>query len=259
MMQAKLLYTVVEDAFVSRFHTPEQRARNLCTRIEQLGPACIKLGQLASTVPGLIQDKTLQQQLSSRLHDRVKARPVTELLGPADMHELPNLVVHPEPLGSASIAQVHRAHWDGQEVAVKVVRPDASDSIQQSFAAIESSLSFCHSWLPSAGDVSALHNTRLLLNDACTMLQAELDMDNELSNMQSFAKCPDIIVPQPIGTHLHGRVLVMELIEAASLGTACSRLPPSQRSELAHQIAGWWLDGVLRHKVAHGDPHIPVV
>jgi predicted unusual protein kinase regulating ubiquinone biosynthesis (AarF/ABC1/UbiB family) len=167
--------------------------------------------------------------------------------------------IDPEPIGSASIAQVHRARIGPKQesVAIKVVRQHAQASIQGSFDALQSTLHWAHKWLPSASDACAPQQTQLLLEDACSMLKAELDMGTEHVNMVAFADVASSIkVPQPLSHHLGGRVLVMQLVAAPPLATVYKSLAPQVRSGLAQQMAAWWLESVVRHRLVHGDPHI---
>lgn len=266
-MQARILYTVAEDALLSWVTPSKHRYANLCHRIEQLGPAAIKLGQLMATTPGLIKDPVLQAQLSSRLHDRVRPQPFSEVLAPHKFAELNEIVAGLtltgyEPIGSASIAQVHQAQMvsNGKAVALKIVRPHAGRLIHNSFEAIQSSVKLVHRWLPSAGDDAALHHTELLLQDACSMLQAELDMAAEFGSMQQFysnaSKGSLIRVPKPLGHFLDGQVLLMEYVHSQPLAIAKACMKPATRRETAQAIAAWWLESILRHRIVHGDPHV---
>jgi ubiquinone biosynthesis protein len=265
-MQAKILYAAAEQSVLSVVSTPKRRYEHLCHRIEQLGPAAIKLGQLMATTPGLISDPDLQHQLSSRLHDRVRPQQLAQLLQQQDMDDLTEslggLAIDAAPVGSASIAQVHKAKAgpDASYVAVKVVRPSAGRLIRSSFAALTSTIKLASRWLPSADDHAAMHHTELLLQDACCMLESEVDMASECHLMQAcFDKAQQgslVDVPKPIGHHLDGRVLVMEYVPARPLAEAQTYMPTGQRRELAQQIAMWWLECVLRHRTVHGDPHV---
>lgn len=265
-MHARLAYVAAEDAILRRVLPPRQRCQNLCHRVEQLGPAAIKLGQLMATTPGLIGDPMMQDQLSSRLHDRVRPRPVAEVLPANQVAQLDELLgglaLDDMPVGSASIAQVHRARVgpSGRPVAVKVVRPHAARLIRTSFGSLHSTINLARRWLPSRDDQQAMHHTGLLLDDACAMVEAETNMAKEHQNMQL---CHDIAargslvdVPRPMGHYLDGKVLVMELVASEPLALAQAQLTGSQRRELAQQVAAWWLECVVRHSVVHGDPHV---
>ncbi|MFD1673497.1 ABC1 kinase family protein [Alicyclobacillus fodiniaquatilis] len=102
--------------------------------IEQLGPTFIKLGQVASLRADVFPSELLDEL--ARLQDEVPPVPFsavqsiveTELGQPlAEIFSVFDEV----PVGSASIGQVHRAELlGGQEVAVKVQRPDIVKKIE---------------------------------------------------------------------------------------------------------------------------------
>ena len=102
-------------------------ARAFRKRLVELGPAYIKLGQVLSTRPDLLPDSYIREL--EKLQDDVDPIPVevvketieTELGG-----RLSKLFAtfEEEPLGTASLGQVHAAELrDGRPVVVKVQRP----------------------------------------------------------------------------------------------------------------------------------------
>lgn len=98
--------------------------------LEDLGGSFVKFGQVLAVQPDLLPPGYATQLLD--LLDRVAPVPidvvlktVTTELGPAASR----LAMDPEPLATASIAQVHIAQLNGQTVAVKVQRP----GIEQQF------------------------------------------------------------------------------------------------------------------------------
>jgi ubiquinone biosynthesis protein len=100
----------------------------------ELGPAAIKFGQALATRPDLVgveAARNLQQ-----LQDNLPPAPFEEVRKAIELgleKPLDEIFsdIDPEPVGAASIAQVHRAHTtDGKLVAVKVMRPN----IEEDFA-----------------------------------------------------------------------------------------------------------------------------
>src|SRR6185436_13324902 len=102
--------------------------------LQEIGPAAIKLGQALSTRPDLVGDRAadnlsrLQDDLPPTPFPAIKAAIETAFGTPLDQLYAS---FDPVPIGSASIAQVHRAvTTEGRDVAVKVLRP----GIEQEFA-----------------------------------------------------------------------------------------------------------------------------
>lgn len=103
---------------------------------EKIGPAAVKLGQTLATRPDLVGEEAardlqrLQDSLPPLPFERIKTaienalgKPVEQLFASID----------PNPVGAASIAQVHKAvTLEGKQVAIKVLRP----GIEENLAAI---------------------------------------------------------------------------------------------------------------------------
>ena len=109
-----------------RARRQQQRARWLTTELLSLGSAFIKLGQLLSARPDILpagwvaELAALQDSVPAFSFDQVQTVLEREL-GPrcAEVIDL-----DPEPLGAASLAQVHRASLrSGRQVVLKVQRP----------------------------------------------------------------------------------------------------------------------------------------
>ncbi len=100
---------------------------------EELGPTFVKLGQLLASRPDLVPEDYVNE--FEKLHDRVQ--PLTfDVIEGVLKEEFGNTLyqkfesIDPEPLGSASIAQVHRARLaTGESVVIKVQRPGIIQTI----------------------------------------------------------------------------------------------------------------------------------
>ena len=121
-------------ARLARFGARVPRVPTYAEAFQEIGPAAIKFGQALATRPDLVGEEAihdlqlLQDSLPPAPFEAIRKaieagleRPVDELFSHID----------PEPVGAASIAQVHRAvTTDGRLVAIKVLRPN----IEEDFA-----------------------------------------------------------------------------------------------------------------------------
>lgn len=224
---------------------------------QELGPTFIKFGQILSMRPDLIPGLLILEL--KKLQDQVPAAPqgaiqtlVEKTLGrPLD-------AVFSEfdwtPLGSASLAQVHRAKLaqEGKIVAVKIQRPDIRPLIRADLdilTNIATRLNELRTY--------QLFNLPGLVEELRFSLTRELDFTREARNMMIFRKTlsyPDLmVIPEVFDDYTTPYVLTMELVE----GTRLDRLEDScfNRERLARNGAKIMLDQMLRHGFFHADPH----
>jgi ubiquinone biosynthesis protein len=103
-------------------------------RLEQLGPTYIKLGQILSLREDLLP-RAITEELSSHLLDRLPAMPTERYLQLVELElgrplETAFRWIDPKPLGSASLAQTHRARLITHEkVVIKLLKPGVRDLI----------------------------------------------------------------------------------------------------------------------------------
>ncbi|HTM94956.1 MAG TPA: AarF/UbiB family protein, partial [Croceibacterium sp.] len=113
-------------ARIARFGTIQPRTPDYARAFQAIGPAAIKLGQSLATRPDLVGEEATRNLLT--LQDSLPPDPFTSIKREIEgSFEAPLEAlfasIDPEPVGSASIAQVHRAvTTDGREVAIKVLR-----------------------------------------------------------------------------------------------------------------------------------------
>lgn len=127
---------------LKRYHiTQGIQPDKLCAILEDLGPTYVKLGQIMSMRSDMIPEKYCKQL--SRLRTDVKPLPFDVILGvlEQELGEPPEQVflqIDSRPLGSASIAQVHKAVLKtGEPVVLKVQRPGIKETMAQDIALIK--------------------------------------------------------------------------------------------------------------------------
>lgn len=125
------IYTIMQKHHFTKGFTPE----SFRSMLEGLGPSFVKIGQTLSTRSEILP-KAYCDELK-KLQARSKPLPFDEMLSAMDSiygDERKKLFaeIDPKPLGSASLAQVHKARLaDGSVVAVKIQRPGVRATMAQ--------------------------------------------------------------------------------------------------------------------------------
>lgn len=227
---------------------------------EELGPTFVKLGQLLATRPDLVPDEFVIE--FSKLHDRVlplRFETIEEVL----LQELGAdyrsriLSVDPEPLGSASIAQVHRALLvSGEEVVIKVQRPRIVETISDDLGVLYLLADLMDKYVPE----TRLFNPRGIVDEYFKTIELETNFVIEANNIRRFQKNfadePKIKIPRVNLDLTTERILVMEALQ----GMPLSQMEGfSQQRELAQEVVRTGLRAYLKmvfvDGLFHGDLH----
>ncbi|HYQ23026.1 ABC1 kinase family protein [Stenotrophomonas sp.] len=235
---------------------PEQFVSDL----EALGPTFVKLGQMLSTRPDMVPAEFATAL--ERMQENVAPIPVERIHAIVEQ-ELGTGVnklfasFDPEPLGCASIAQVHRAVLhDGRQVAVKVQKPEVAAQLRSDLEALRS-FALAADHLTQVGRRVRLRDW---LNEFAKTLMQELDYQAEAENLARFGRhlkpFRRLWVPQPLWDYCSQRVLTMELAS----GVRVDAIPEVRRTEqamdpLAAALIRGYLDQIFVHGEIHADPH----
>jgi ubiquinone biosynthesis protein len=160
----------------------------LTRALTALGPAYIKFGQILSTRPDVVGSElsTQLQYLQDKLppFDNDVARRMIEKELNIRIEDV--FSEFSEPIAAASIAQVHRARLasTGEEVAVKVLRPNIERAFRTDIDAFHFSASVIERFLPST---RRLHPTEVVEHFEAGVL-GELDLRLETASASEFAE-----------------------------------------------------------------------
>jgi ubiquinone biosynthesis protein len=236
------------------------RGKRLRLALEELGPIFIKFGQLLSTRRDLVP-LDIANELAL-LQDQVEPFPGPQALALMEqalgkpLAEFFN-TVSPEPLASASIAQVHTAQLkSGEDVVIKVVRPGIDQIIAQDVALLHSIAALVDSRVAGAKRL----RLREVVTDYEHVIVDELNLLSEAANTSQLARnfkdSPQLYVPKVYWDYCRSNVMVMERIygipvsqvdELRAAGINIKRL-----AETGLQI---FFTQVFQHSFFHADMH----
>eukprot|EP00752_Nemacystus_decipiens_P011646 g10339.t1 len=193
----------------------------------------VKTGQVLSTRVDLFPEQytsklqSLQDSVEPIPTELVKALISQELLEGEPLETLFS-AFDEEPLGSASIAQVHKAVLrDGRTVAVKVQRPAEEPKLRADVANLKAFALRFREVLPA--------DYYPVFCELERVLDSELDFRAEAQAMEKIAAGvahtvegrrakPPIVVPRPVPGLCSGRVLVMEYVQGMALNRLAEKL-----------------------------------
>jgi predicted unusual protein kinase regulating ubiquinone biosynthesis (AarF/ABC1/UbiB family) len=198
-----------------------QRASQLREILTQLGPTYIKVGQALSTRPDLIKQDFLEEliKLQDQLppFDTELAMQIIESQLKKSVEELYK-EISPRPVAAASLGQVYKARlYSGEEVAVKVQRPNLLPVITRDLYLLRWAASWIKPFLPlNLGD-----NLTVVVDEFGVKLFEEIDYQNEGRNAEKFAANflddPTVKVPLIYWRYSSQTVLTLEWIDGIKL------------------------------------------
>ena len=228
--------------------------------LEDLGPMFIKFGQILSTrrdlIPGDIADEL------ARLQDRVPpfpgeqargivekafGRPVDQVFAAFDT----------TPMASASVAQVHPARLrQGQEVVVKVLRPDIEKVIRRDVGLLYIVAGLAQRYWKDGRRLRPLEVVR----DYEKTILDELDLIREAANASQLRRnwegSPLLYVPEVYWDYTKRNVMVMERIYGTPVGdVAALKAQGISMRQLGEQGVEIFFTQVFRDNFFHADMH----
>jgi len=242
---------------VARFGLRMPSQVDYAAAMQEIGPAAIKLGQALATRPDLVGTAAaanllqLQDDLPPAPFAAIKAAIESGLGGQIEQFFTS---VDPEPVGAASIAQVHQAvTTDGRKVAVKVLRPGIEDEFARAIDTYE--------WAAAhveiiGGDEAVRLRPRMVIAYFKQWVRRELDLTREAASASELRENmlaePGFYVPDIDWRRTSRRVLTLEWLDGIKL---------SKRDELVaaghdpKELAAILVRAFLRQAVVDGYFH----
>jgi predicted unusual protein kinase regulating ubiquinone biosynthesis (AarF/ABC1/UbiB family) len=237
-----------------------ERAKAFRKKLVELGPAYVKLGQVLSTRPDLLPEAFIHEldhlqddvgkipfdDVEQTIQEEFGAR-VSKLFGSFEE----------EPLGTASLGQVHAATLrDGREVVVKVQRPGIREQLVDDIEFFREVAGFLTSHTEAGRRIDMVGVIQQLERALADELDYRIEARNAATFRKALAEYPRILVPRVIEAYTSARVLTMERI----YGVKIDEVPRIARiehdfSKVADEFAKAYLKQIAIDGHFHADPH----
>ena len=246
-----------------RMHKELERlsqSQRLRMAMEELGPTFIKLGQLLSTRPDVLDQEfieefsKLQDEVPAVTLDQVKTQIQRELGYPAD--EL-FAEFSEQPIAAASIAQVHRGKLrSGEEVVFKVRRPGITRVVETDIDVLMGLAYLIEQHVPTV----ALYDPVGLVKEFRRSITREMNFTREGHTVErfasNFADSTTVYIPKIFWDYSGEIVLTMEYVPGIKISQLEKlRAQGYDLKEIARRGADAFLQQVLGYGLFHADPH----
>jgi len=233
----------------------------LSRSLVSLGPTFIKIGQALGTRADLLPLAYVKEL--STLQDQVPAFSTADAFARIEAELGRSLrecyaEIDSEPVASASLGQVYRARLSsGEEVAVKVQRPDLEQIISFDIAILYRLVRLTNRFFPKANENADWEG---MLREFHTTVFEEMDYVKEGRNADrfryNFRTWQVIRVPKIYWSHTSRRVLTLEFIRGTKVidveGLRARRISAVKVNRL---LVRTYLKQLLEDGFFHADPH----
>ena len=228
--------------------------------LEDLGPTFVKAGQILSMRSEILPEpfckelEKLRTDVEPMTYDTVLEVLEHEYKKPvAELFE----VIDEKPLGSASIAQVHRARLTtGQDVALKVQRPRVREVMGQDIEIMRTVVRHLSPFM--GGDQFV--DLKSVVSELWDSFNEETDFLVEAKNLQEYrsnnAEIRYVTAPKPYPELCTQHVLVMDYIDGISISDPRAIVSAGyDLTEIGTKLVDNYAKQVLDDGFFHADPH----
>ncbi|UOA08530.1 ubiquinone biosynthesis regulatory protein kinase UbiB [Methylobacter sp. S3L5C] len=228
--------------------------------LEDLGPIYVKFGQALSTRKDLLPDDISDELV--KLQDRVPpfaneiARSIIETeLGMSITEAFAEF--DPTPLASASVAQVHTAVLHtGENVIVKVLRPDIEDRIRSDIGLLYELARFAERFWSDARRLRAIDVVAEFERSTLDELDLVREAANAAKLRRNFENSELIYIPEVHWSLTRKKVMVMERIYGIPVGEIEQlKAAGADFKALAERGVEIFFTQVFRDNFFHADMH----
>ena len=245
---------------IARFGTVQPKTPDYAAAFQAIGPAAVKLGQTLATRPDIVGVEaarnllTLQDALAPVPFERIRQE--IELAFEAPLDTL-YTEFDPVPVGSASIAQVHRAvTTDGRKVAVKVRRPGIDKQVARDIDTYE----WAAAQLEALGGEATRLRPREVIANFRRWTLRELDLRREAASASELADAmvgvPTYEVPAIDWDRTTSRVMTLDWIDGIKISHRDALIAAGHDMEaLSANLVNAFLRQAIAEGFFHADMH----
>ena len=235
-------------------------AQRLRLTLEELGPTFIKFGQIVSTRHDLVPEAYIKEL--EKLQDRVppfeflEAKKVIEREFGKKLEDIFR-TFEQEQIAAASIGQVYRATlFEGEEVAVKVMRPGVEAIIEIDLAILMSMAKFAQKHIKE----SKFFNPVGFMDEFSRIIRYEIDYSHEAQNADrfyfNFQESETVKIPKMYWEYSTRHVLCQEFSDGIKI-TDIDKIDAAglDKKKISTELANAYLKMIFEDGFYHADPH----
>ena len=251
----KEITSVLHKYGITRGITP-QKLRMI---LENLGPTYIKIGQIMSLHSDILPKRYCDELMCLRSEvtpmEFPEVKEVIEQAYGCPWNEI-FAFISDTPLGSASIAQVHRAELlSGEQVVIKVQRTGIYEIMARDIGLLRKAVKL----MPPIS-LKGMADFDQVLDELWNVTREEMNFLTEASNMEEFARRNADVVyvrtPKLYQEYTTMHVLVMEYIEGPAIDDKEKLLAGGyDLEEIGIKLIDNYIKQVMEDGFFHADPH----
>src|SRR5579872_4052856 len=236
-----------------------RHAKRAVNTFIELGPAYIKLGQLLSVRPDVLPQPYIDE--FSKLQDEIPPAPFVEV-EPIIEKELGKPISEifdsfdEAAVTGASLGQVYRATYKGDQVALKVNRPGIREKMKVDIAVLYRVVPLIGRFIDPSLKVTA----QSVVEQFSDTIKEEMDYRREAQNLHAIKKNlkaeKDVLIPRIYPELSTESVLVLEYIAGIKINDLKDLDAAGvDRKKLARRVAKIFFTMLLSQDPFHADPH----
>ena len=228
--------------------------------LEDLGPTFVKLGQIMSMRPDFLPQEYCDELMKLQTEANPLPFSVIEKVIEQEYQRRWTRIfrsIDEEALGSASIAQVHRAVLlDGEKVVIKVQRPGVHDVMSKDIVLLKRAAGI----LKLLGPAQDVVDFSMVLDELWAIAKQEMDFVMEANHIEEFRHAnqdADFVSCPKVYRHLTTQhVLVMEYVDGIQIDDVAGlKAAGIDVRRIGERLGENYVKQIVEDGYFHADPH----